>query len=80
MGGLLLICSTILQPIITIIMVMFGFNILASILQPVADKRTSDFISGVAKSLKMLIATVIGVGFAYLITVGLIMCCSNILF
>lgn len=78
--GLLLLLSTIIQPIIYIIIVKIGLNVLSSVIQPLADKKFSDFADGVAKSLNMLLATLIGISFAYLLTIGLIMCCSNLLF
>ena len=79
-GGLLVLFSTIISPIINILVVKFGLNFASSIIEPIADKKVSDFMSGVAKSLNMLIATVLAISFAYLITVGLFMCSSNLLF
>lgn len=78
--GLLLLLSTIIQPIIYIIVVKLGLNVLSSVIQPIADKKFADFTDGVAKSLNMLLATLIGISFAYLLTIGLIMCCSNLIF
>lgn len=78
MAGLLLLLSTILKPLTIIISLKLCLTILSGVLQPIADKRVCDFTGSLAKSLNMLIATLVGVAFAYLITVGLIMCCSNI--
>lgn len=78
--GLLLLLSTIIQPIIYIVVVKLGLNVLSSVIQPIADKKFADFTEGVAKSLNMLLATLIGISFAYLLTIGLIMCCSNLIF
>ena len=80
MAGLLLLLATVLKPLTIIISLKLCLTILSGVLQPVADKRVCDFTSSLAKSLNMLIATLLGVAFAYLITVGLIMCCSNIAF
>lgn len=78
MAGLLLLLCTILKPIAIIVSLKISLSLLGGVLQPVADKRVCDFVSSVAKSLNMLIATLVGIAFAYLITVGLIMCCSNL--
>ena len=80
MAGLLLLLATVLKPITIIISLKLCLTILSGVLQPVADKRVCDFTGSLAKSLNMLIATLLGVAFAYLIAVGLIMCCSNIAF
>ncbi len=80
MAGLLLLLATVLKPLTIIISLKLCLTILSGVLQPVADKRICDFTGSLAKSLNMLIATLLGVAFAYLITVGLIMCCSNIAF
>lgn len=80
MAGLLLLLATVLKPLTIIISLKLCLTILSGVLQPVADKRVCDFTGSLAKSLNMLIATLLGVAFAYLITVGLIMCCSNIAF
>ena len=42
------------------------------------DNVITDFLSNLSKCLSMLIATICVAAFAYLITVGLIMCTSNI--
>ncbi|MBQ0017322.1 MAG: stage III sporulation protein AE [Clostridiales bacterium] len=79
MAGLILLFATVISPIFKILMLKFALFLSASILEPICDKRISDFLSKVSKCLSMLIATLCVASFAYFITVGLIMCTSNVL-
>ena len=76
--GLIMLFSTILSPVFKILIFMLGLKLVAAILEPLTEKRISDFVYSVSKSLSMLIACVLGMGFMYLISVGLIMCSANI--
>lgn len=76
--GIILLMMTILAPIIKILIFMFGLKLISAILEPVTDKRISDFLHNISKNLSMLIACILGVSFMYLITIGLIMCTCNI--
>lgn len=76
-SGLLLMFSTIISPIVKIIVFILVLKLAAAILEPLTDPRISDFIYSVSKSLTMLIVMILGVAFMYLITVGLIMCTAN---
>ena len=78
MAGLMLLFSTVILPLINILILKLGFLLCASVLEPICDKRITDFLSNLSKCLSMLIATICVAAFAYLITVGLIMCTSNI--
>lgn len=78
MAGLVLMFATVISPILQILIFKFGLMLVSSVLEPIADSRICNFLSGLAKSLSMLIATIVAVSFAYLITVGLIMCTSNV--
>lgn len=77
MVGLILLIITMLSPILNILILKLCLSLSASILEPICDKRVCSFLSSVSKCLSMLIATICSVGFAYLITVGLIMCTGN---
>lgn len=78
MAGLFLLFSTIISPILKILLLKLVLSLSAGILEPICDKRVVDFLSGISKCLSMLIATICVAGFAYLITIGLIMCTSNV--
>lgn len=76
-SGLLLMFSSIISPIVKIVVFILVLKLAAAILEPLTDVRISDFIYSVSKSLSMLIVMILGVAFMYLITVGLIMCTAN---
>ena len=76
--GLILMFSTILSPVLKILIFMLGLKLVAGILEPLTEKRISEFVYGVSKSLSMLIACIVGMGFMYLISIGLVMCSANI--
>ena len=76
-AGLLLLAATVLLPVLKIVIFMFGLKLVAAVIEPLSDSRMSNFISGVAKCMTMLIVCILGVGFMYLITVGLLMCIAN---
>lgn len=76
-SGLLLMFSSIISPIVKIVVFILVLKLAAAILEPLTDPRISDFIYSVTKSLSMLIVMILGVAFMYLITVGLIMYTAN---
>lgn len=76
-SGLLLMFSSIISPIVKIVVFILVLKLAAAILEPLTDARISDFIYSISKSLSMLIVMILGVAFMYLITVGLIMCTAN---
>ena len=77
-SGLLLIISTIILPIIKLLVVMFGLKLVSAILEPIADKRISSFLFSISKLLVLPIVCIIGVAFMYVLSVGLIICTGNI--
>lgn len=77
MVGLILLIITMLSPILNILVLKLCLSLSSSILEPICDKRICSFLSSTSKCLSMLIATICCAGFAYLITVGLIMCTGN---
>lgn len=79
LAGLILLVATIISPISQILIIKLGLSLSASILEPICDKKISNFLTNISKCLSMLLATICVAGFAYLITIGLIMCTGNIL-
>lgn len=77
-AGLLLLLATILSPLIKLIIFMLALKLMAAIIEPLGNSRVANFISGIAKSMVLLIALIIGVAFIYFIMLGLIMCSANI--
>lgn len=76
-AGLFLLASTVLAPIIKIMVLMLTLKLTAAILEPLAPQGFSDFVSGAAKSMNMLIAIIISVAFMYFITLLLVVCTGN---
>ena len=76
-SGLLLMFSSVIVPVVEIVLLMLCLKLTAGILEPLTDSRISNFISGVAKSLIMPIVLIIGVAFMYLIFMGLVICTGN---
>ncbi len=76
-SGLLLMFSSVIVPVVEIVLLMLCLKLTAGILEPLTDSRISNFINGVAKSLIMPIVLIIGVAFMYLIFMGLIISTGN---
>ena len=78
MGGLLLMFSTILLPVVQIIAFSLLLKLASAILEPIADGKITSFISEISKSIALIVAIILGVAFMYFILVGLVMCSVNI--
>ena len=76
--GLFLLLATIISPLIELILFMLILKFVAGIIEPLGNKQIANFISSLSKSMALLIALIIGVGFIYFITLGLVMCSANI--
>ncbi|MBQ9792611.1 MAG: stage III sporulation protein AE [Clostridia bacterium] len=76
--GLIVLVSTIFLPIIKIIIIMLLLKLTSSIIETLGDEKISNFLFSAAKSLNMLIVSLLAVGFMYLISLSILMCCSNI--
>ena len=77
-SGLIVMFLTVISPIIKIVLCKLGLSLVSGIVESVADKRVTGFLSETSKSLSMLSSTIIAFTFAYLISTGLLMCTSNI--
>lgn len=77
-GGLLLLIATIISPLLKLIIFMLCLKLMAAIIEPLGNSKVANFISGVSKSMTLLIALIIGVAFIYFIMLGLIMCSANV--
>ncbi len=78
LAGVLLVFVTIISPIIKILILKFSLQIAGAVLEPIADKRISNFLTSVSKNLMMLIVVILGVSFMYFILVGLVITTSNV--
>lgn len=77
-GGLILLFSTILVPVIKIIVFSFLMKLATAILEPIADSRVTGFVNEMSKSIALLLALILGVAFMYFIITGLVMCSANV--
>ncbi len=71
--GVLLIINTIISPILEIVIFSLVMKLISAIVQPLGDKKTSNFLSAVSKSVTMLSTCVLAIGFMYLVSMGLMM-------
>lgn len=76
--GVLLIISTILSPLLEIVIFSLVLKLLSAILQPMGNNKTVSFLSSTSKAVTMLSASIIAIGFMYLISIGLVMTTSNV--
>lgn len=76
--GLLLIISTIISPLLEIIVFSLMLKLISAVLQPMGNTKTSNFLSATSNSVTMLSSAVIAIGFMYLLSIGLIMTTSNL--
>ena len=77
-SGLIIMFLTIASPLLKIVLYRLGLSLVAGIIENVADKRVTEFVSSTAKSLTMLSSIILAFSFAYLICVGLLMSTSNV--
>lgn len=78
-SGLIVMLLTIASPLLKIFFFKLGLNLVAGLIEPVADSRVTNFVSQTAKNLSMLSSIILAFAFAYLVCVGLMMCTSNVL-
>ena len=76
--GVLLVVSTIISPLIDIVIFSLMLKLVSAVLQPMGNSKTSNFLSATAKSITMLSTAIIAIGFMYLISIGLVMTTSNV--
>ena len=76
--GVLMIITTILSPLLEIVVFSLPLKLVSAILQPMGNNKTSNFLMSTSKSITMLSTCIIAVGFMYLISIGLVMTTSNV--
>ena len=76
--GVLMIISTILSPLLEIVVLSLMLKLVSAVLQPLGNSKTSNFLSSTAKSIIMLSTAIIAIGFMYLLSIGLVMTTSNV--
>lgn len=76
--GVLMIITTILSPLLEIVVFSLMLKLVSAVLQPLGNSKTSNFLSTTSKSITMLSSAIIAIGFMYLISIGLVMTTSNV--
>ncbi len=76
--GILMIISTIISPLLEIIVFSLMLKLVSAILQPMGNSKTSNFLMSTSKSITMLSSAIIAIGFMYLLSVGLVMTTANV--
>jgi stage III sporulation protein AE len=76
--SVIILLTMLFSPIIKIAIFVLALKLLAAITEPVADARISKMISGLASNMKLLIASVLGVGFMFFLVVMLVIMTANV--
>ena len=77
--GILALISSILAPILEIVVVSLLFKITSAILQPLNNDRITNFLHSTSKAIIMLSTCLIVVAFMYFLLIGLSMATANVL-
>ncbi len=68
------------MPVLQILGVCWGLKFVAAVVEPITDSRITSFLTGIAKSVNMLIVAILAVAFMYFICVMLLIFTSNAFF
>ncbi len=78
-GGILLLCASILTPVVSIVVCSLILKLTAAILEPISDMGTiSNFLNQTSKTMSLLVMLVLGVAFSYFVTIGLVLGTANV--
>lgn len=77
--GMLIIISSILSPILEIVVFSLMLKAVSAILQPLNNNRITNFLHTTSKNITMLSTCIIIVGFMYFLTVGMCMASANVI-
>lgn len=76
--GILIILSTIISPILEIVVFSLLLKAVSAIIQPLGNNRITDFLHETSKTITMLSTCIIVVGFMYFVSIGLCMATANV--
>ncbi len=76
--GILVIISSIISPILEIIVFSLLLKLVSAVLQPLNNNRITNFLHQTSKTITMLSSCIIAVGFMYFLSIGLCMASANI--
>lgn len=72
--SIIVLLSSIVAPILCIAVIELGLKLLAGVVEPIGDNRSSSLIYDIAKTLKMLVVILVGISLMYFLTIYLITC------
>lgn len=78
--GLFLLLSTVVSPVLNLVVFMLALKFIAGIIEPIGDKKIASFVSDLSKSLSLLVALLVAITFMYVVLTGLVMCSANLVF
>ena len=73
-AGMLLVFSTIIMPIISLVVFKLALQLVAGVLEPIGDSRLSKLCEDISKILIYPIVIILSMAFMYLISVSLVLC------
>lgn len=76
-SGIIILVVTILSPVLMIAVLQLSFKLVAGLIEPISDSRTTGIFDAVGKSLSMLMVVLIGVSCMYFIVIFLIVCAAS---
>lgn len=76
--GILIILSTVIAPILEIVVFSLMLKAVSAIIQPLGNNRITNFLHETSKTITMLSTCIIVVGFMYFVSIGLCMATANV--
>ncbi len=76
--GILIIISSILSPILEIIVFSLMLKAVSAVLQPLNNNRITNFLHATSKTITMLSTCIIAVSFMYFLSIGMCMASANV--
>ena len=77
MIGIISVVFVIMRPILHIVVFTFSLKVVASLVQPIGDRRISDFLYSVSNATKVLITSILGMGFVFIVSMLLVVVTCN---
>jgi len=79
LGGLLLLASSVIAPILEIIIFSLVLKLTAGLIEPLGNSQLASLVGALAKNLQMLVAMLATISFMYILLTGLVMGSANII-
>lgn len=76
--AIILLFGSVFAEIVSLVVVMLSFKLLAALTEPIAESRISKLLSGVSKSFQLLLVTLLIVTFMYFFIILLMISTANI--